>query len=378
MKILAIDSSGLVASVAVLEDETLVAEYTICHKKTHSQTLLPMLDEIRRMTELELASIDAIAIAAGPGSFTGLRIGSATAKGLGLALDKPIVSVPTTVGLAYNVYGASDFVCPLMDARREQVYTGVYSFVAKEHAYALETHLEECAISIDELTQKLNALDKRVVLLGDGVPVYRAQLEEKLTVPYVFAPACCNMQSGASVGQRGLELLREGKAESAMAHKPVYLRVSQAERERNAQILIRPMEEKDLAEVAKLEEDNFSMPWSVDAFREMVFCPEACYLVAEDKGKICATAGVRNISGEGEVTNVVVREEYRESGLGSRLMECLLDQGKALGAEAFTLEVRVSNTPAIRLYEKLGFISEGIRPKFYEKPIEDAMIMWKR
>ena len=117
MKILALDSSGLVASVAVVEDDNMLAEYTVNYKKTHSQTLLPMLDEIGKMIELDLSTVDAIAVAAGPGSFTGLRIGSATAKGLGLALDRPLISVPTVDGLAYNLYGSRDMVCPLMDAR---------------------------------------------------------------------------------------------------------------------------------------------------------------------------------------------------------------------------------------------------------------------
>ena len=110
MKILALDSSGLVASVAVVENDNLIAEYTMNHKKTHSQTLVPMLDEIRNMIELDMESIDAIAVAAGPGSFTGLRIGSATAKGLGLALHKPIVAVPTVDALAYNLYGSADVI----------------------------------------------------------------------------------------------------------------------------------------------------------------------------------------------------------------------------------------------------------------------------
>ena len=128
MKILALDSSGLVASVAVVEDDNMLAEYTVNYKKTHSQTLLPMLDEIGKMIELDLSTVDAIAVAAGPGSFTGLRIGSATAKGLGLALDRPLISVPTVDGLAYNLYGSRDMVCPLMDARRNQAYTGLYEF----------------------------------------------------------------------------------------------------------------------------------------------------------------------------------------------------------------------------------------------------------
>ena len=131
MKILALDSSGIVASVAVIEDDILLAEYTVNYKKTHSQTLLPMLDEVVKMTELDLQTIDAIAVAAGPGSFTGLRIGSATAKGLGLALKKPLIAVPTVDALAYNLYDVSGLICPIMDARRSQVYTGIYRF--EEH-----------------------------------------------------------------------------------------------------------------------------------------------------------------------------------------------------------------------------------------------------
>lgn len=129
MKILALDSSGLVASVALAEDDNLIAEYTVQYKKTHSQTLLPMMEEIGRMVELDLATVDAIAVAAGPGSFTGLRIGSATAKGLAFALEKPVVPVPTVDALAFQMYGAGDLVCPIMDARRSQVYTGIYEFI---------------------------------------------------------------------------------------------------------------------------------------------------------------------------------------------------------------------------------------------------------
>ena len=125
MKILALDSSGLVASVAVVEDDNMLAEYTVNYKKTHSQTLLPMLDEIVRMKEQDLGTIDAIAVAAGPGSFTGLRIGSATAKGLGLALEKPLIHVPTVDALAWNLFGTAARICPMMDARRNKVYTGL-------------------------------------------------------------------------------------------------------------------------------------------------------------------------------------------------------------------------------------------------------------
>ena len=188
MKILGLDSSGIVASVAIVEDDVLIAEYTVNYKKTHSQTLLPMLDEIAKMTELDLNSIDAIAVAAGPGSFTGLRIGSATAKGLGLALKKPLIAIPTVEGLAYNLYDISGLICPIMDARRKQVYTGIYRFTDHQ----LKVVEDQMAVPMETVIEKLNQYGEAVTFLGDGVPVFHELIAEKMTVPYSFAPAHVN------------------------------------------------------------------------------------------------------------------------------------------------------------------------------------------
>lgn len=228
MRILAIDSSGLVASVAIVENEETLAEYTVNYKKTHSQTLLPMLDEVVKMVELDLNLIDAIAVAGGPGSFTGLRIGSATAKGLGMALKKPLIHVPTVDALAYNLYGVSGIICPIMDARRNQVYTGLYQFECEEFKI-IESQM---AIEVQELIKKLNQKGMPVVFLGDGVPVYKKELMQGLQVPFSFAPAHMNRQRAASLGTLGMEYYKKGKMETAMEHQPDYLRVSQAERER--------------------------------------------------------------------------------------------------------------------------------------------------
>ncbi|MCM1540186.1 MAG: tRNA (adenosine(37)-N6)-threonylcarbamoyltransferase complex dimerization subunit type 1 TsaB [Blautia sp.] len=229
MKILGLDSSGLVASVAVVEDDVLLAEYTTDYKKTHSQTLLPMLDELRNMIELDLEAIDAIAVASGPGSFTGLRIGSATAKGLGLALEKPIVEVPTLEGLAWNLWGTDRLVCPLMDARRNQVYAAIYKFRAEEENFRLLTVMEQMPIDIEEMVQKLNGLDREVIFLGDGLPVYLSVIKEQIKVPFRLAPAGCNRQRAANVAALGAVYYARGKTVEAAMHQPVYLRKSQAE-----------------------------------------------------------------------------------------------------------------------------------------------------
>ena len=207
MKILGLDSSGIVASVAIVEDDVLIAEYTVNYKKTHSQTLLPMLDEIAKMTELDLNSIDAIAVAAGPGSFTGLRIGSATAKGLGLALKKPLIAIPTVEGLAYNLYDISGLICPIMDARRKQVYTGIYRFTDHQ----LKVVEDQMAVPMETVIEKLNQYGETVTFLGDGVPVFHELIAEKMTVPYSFAPAHVNKQRAAAVAALGEIYYRQGK-----------------------------------------------------------------------------------------------------------------------------------------------------------------------
>nr|WP_276009023.1 tRNA (adenosine(37)-N6)-threonylcarbamoyltransferase complex dimerization subunit type 1 TsaB [Aequitasia blattaphilus] len=217
----------MVAGIALVEDEMTIAEYNVNYKKTHSLTLLPMLDEVKRMVELDLDSLDGIAISKGPGSFTGLRIGASTVKGLGLALNKPIIPIPTLEGLAYNLYGSQKLICPIMDARRSQVYTGIYR-MEKE----VETVLPQCPMDIVDLIEKLNGLGDEVVFLGDGVPVFRERIQEGLKVEYAFAPPHLNRQRAASYGSLGIEYLKRGEIVSPEDFRPDYLRESQAERER--------------------------------------------------------------------------------------------------------------------------------------------------
>lgn len=226
MKILGIESAAMTASAAVVEDDRLLAEYTIDYKKTHSQTLLPMIAEIRDMIQLDLDTLDAIAVSGGPGSFTGLRIGSTTAKGLGLALDKKLVHVPTLDAMAYQIFGVSGVICALMDARKENVFAGIYRNEQK-----FEIIKPSCHISIQKLAQVLNQLGEPVILTGDGADVYRQQLEECCTVSLRRAPAfACRARAGA-VAALGLEYYKEGHTETAAEHVPDYLRVSQAERQ---------------------------------------------------------------------------------------------------------------------------------------------------
>ncbi len=227
MRILAIDSSSTVASVAIVEDEKIIGEYTINNKITHSQTLLPMIDDMFKVSEIELSTIDAIAITSGPGSFTGLRIGSATAKGLGQALGKPLIAIPTLEAMAYNFFDTDKIICPIMDARRNQTYTAVYKLVDEQ----LQVRMDGCAISMEELVEKLNEMNEDVIFVGDGIPVFKTYIEENFKKKAVFAPTHLNRQRAGSVGALALKYMVKGETIAANDFKPDYYRKSQAERE---------------------------------------------------------------------------------------------------------------------------------------------------
>ena len=147
---------------------------------------------------------------------------------------------------------------------------------------------------------------------------------------------------------------------------------------KDIKIEVRPLQDTDIEELSCIEAASFSMPWSAEDFRGLLTRDYCLYVVAEVNGQIAGCAGLTDSFHEGNIDNVVTAPQYRNIGVGSLLLEELLRQGAERGITAYTLEVRVSNAPAIHLYEKFGFVSEGIRPRFYEKPVEDAMIMWRR
>lgn len=388
MRVLAIDSSGLTATVAVVEETQTVAEYTINYKKTHSQTLLPMIDEVVKMTELDLGTINAIAVAGGPGSFTGLRIGSATAKGLGLALNKPLIHVPTVDGLAYNVFGCEDIICPIMDARRNQVYTGIYTFSKKagekEGRNLVEPVFQvikmQMAVSIEELAERLNRYRRPVVFLGDGVPVYENVLAEKLTVPYSFAPAYMNRQRAAVVGTLAIQYYKSGKFETAEEHRPDYLRVSQAERERaqrekEAEIIVRELKVEDSAAVAEMEQQIFSDSWSEKSVLETVQQKQSVCFAAEKAGHLLGYLLAYHAVDEAEIARIAVQKEARRQGAAGKLMQALEHYCEEHKMEKLLLDVRESNEAARSFYTKNGFVEDGIRQGFYVNPSEDAVLM---
>lgn len=228
MKILAIESAATVAAVALVEENKVVCDYTMNDKKTHSQTIMPMIDAMKKQLNLDLKTLDAIAVSSGPGSYTGLRIGSATAKGLAHVLDIPIVGVSTIESMAHNIDVTDAIICPMLDARRQHVFAGAYHYVDGK----LENMEEIEQWSVVDLVKKLDGYNRKVVFLGDGYTAHeiliRDNMDEtmvRVARPSEFLPRAVN------TGLIAIDRLKAGKTEDYMTHQPNYYRLSQAERE---------------------------------------------------------------------------------------------------------------------------------------------------
>lgn len=229
MKILAVDTSSNSASVALAEDSILLGEFILNHKKTHSQEIMPMIDDVLRRCGCEVSDIDLFAAAKGPGSFTGLRIGITTIKGLAHSVNKPVIGIGTLEGLAYNLPFCEHTIVPIMDARRNQVYTGAYMWDGEEFREIGEPE----AMSIEECVKSCgNFLE--TVFLGDGVSVHKEFIRERLGDKAIFAPTSCNMQRASSIAM--LAMHKKEEAESYYGLEPMYLRKPQAEREREERL----------------------------------------------------------------------------------------------------------------------------------------------
>ena len=222
MLILAFESSARAASVALVEDGRLISQYSQCSGLTHSRTLLPMAEDMLKNAELSLDKVDLFAVAHGPGSFTGIRIGVSTVKGLAWAADKPCVGVSTLEAMAWHGLAAGGLVCPVMDARRIQVYNALFQV---ENGKPVRL-CEDRPIALSQLAEELRTLNAPAFLIGDGAELAEKYLREQ-AIPCTVAPENLRWQSAWGVAMAAMDKT-PGNADALL---PVYLRLSQAERE---------------------------------------------------------------------------------------------------------------------------------------------------
>lgn len=224
MFVLGIETATVVAGVAVVNDDKVLAEEFVNNKLNHSQNLMPMISRVMDAAGISPKELGGIAVSNGPGSFTGLRIGLAAAKSMAQVLQLPLVGVPTLDALAYNMQGQGEIVCPILDARKNQVYTAIYQVGS-----SLELLTDYLAIPVTELIDKLKQLPGKITLVGDGVPVFGQQIREAMPQQIEIAPPINCMPRGSSVGMLGLKQLQAGGGHDWLYLEPTYVRASEAE-----------------------------------------------------------------------------------------------------------------------------------------------------
>ena len=227
MKILALDTSSIVATVAILDGEKLMAEYTLNHKKNHSEKLMPILQEILNSCDLSPKDIDIFAATIGPGSFTGLRIGLATIKAMAQALDKPVVGISALEGLAFNLIHCENLICPIIDAQRDLVYSGLYQWQNGEFINTMEDHV----VSIEELLKDLKDRKENIIFLGDAMEKFTELIKEELGEFAIFPPGIVRLARASSIGELARQKAKKGIFEKASEVLPLYMRKSQAEKQ---------------------------------------------------------------------------------------------------------------------------------------------------
>lgn len=375
MRILAVDTSTTAATAAIMEDGRLVSESILNISRAHSQRIMGLIDELFKKSGMSPSDIDLYACSSGPGSFTGLRIGASIIKGMAQAMGKPVVAVPTLDALAFNLFNCSGYVCPMLDAQRGMVYSGLYTWDKGR----LEKKEDLRVIHIDDLIELIKGEALHTTFLGDAVILFESNLKNNLP-DYSIAPADQLLPRAASCAALALDMYGRGIYDTYDSFKITYIRKSQAEveYEKKQKIELEEMKAEDIERVLEIEELSFLTPWSRESFEaELERNDLAKYVVAKVDGKVAGYGGIWIVLDEGHITNIAVHPDYRGQKLGERITQALINIAGKNKAGNITLEVRASNEAARNLYKKLGFVDSGIRKGYYVDSGEDAIIMWK-
>ncbi len=223
MKILGIDTSTPIGSVALIDGNNLVAEHTLNIVQAHSSRLMPAIDAVLKWGDIKAADLDGCAVGIGPGSFTGIRIGVATIKSLCYALDKPIVGVSTLEAIAYNLRWTNSIICPLLDARRSEVYGAIF-----EGGTEWQRLSEDLCLPIDgflEKTEPQRRVPTTFIFVGDGLLTYGDAVRERLGESVHFADPIFNVPRGATIAYLGAQRLQQGETDSYWTLVPNYVRI---------------------------------------------------------------------------------------------------------------------------------------------------------
>jgi len=370
MKVLAIDTASKTCSVSIVEEDRIVLEKISHEEKTHSQRLMPMIAEVLEETHLALEQIDHIACNRGPGSFTGVRIGIATAKAFADVYPMQVAGISALEGLAYNIE-QEGYIMPIIDAKHENVYSALYKREGKD-CYLCQ---EEKAESIEEMLARFAIIkNEPVVCVGDGSKVHKELL--KSFFPRIqLAEEVKDIQYSSSIAKAAMRRWERKEMQEPLI--PKYLRKAQAERtleQKEETFTIEKMQMQDLQNIKVNLQQDFDKFWKYEVFAEELANTNSKYWVAKQEENILAFAGYKKIVDEIHIMNIATRVDKRGRKIATKLLEKVMEEAKKENPSVITLEVEENNTPAIRLYKKAGFQEVGRRKKYYYNRT-DAIIM---
>lgn len=385
MILLSIETTGPISSVALYRDG-IVTEIRNEDQYSHLKQLMPMVNYLLKEEKTDPIQIDAIAVSQGPGSFTGIRIGMVSAKGLAQVWNKPIVEVPTLASFAFRDYSWEDgkrlLYCPVLDAKMHQVYAAAYEKnnrapIVRGGAYDMRDFLDALRGAAEDYDA--------VVFFGDGSRVYKELIEE-CGFCYAFAPKEDDCQTALGTAMLGAELYKEGLFKSCFDAQPEYFRLPEAERKFKTKSLdIRPANSSDTERLCELEKASFPLDaWSDRLIRDAVEeserenAPLHFRVAADDRAcaYILFTFLPDRPDVPGEIQSIATVPDRRRQGIARRLMLDALKLAKEGGCRLMQLEVRQGNIAAICLYESLGFKKTGVRAAYYQDG-ESAVLMDK-
>ena len=417
LPMLAIETTGPICSVALMAEDGRVFYRAAEESLTHLTSLLPMTEGLLDEAGIKPKNLRSVAVSSGPGSFTGIRIGVATARALAQTLRVPAISVPTLPTFIYidgldtytegsdtsmdNAGRPFTVACPIFDARRSQMYAGAFMqeedgrvmTLVKSGAYDPDEYfraLGAAAAALQKLAARTRGPETSVFLrlMGDGLPEFFETAEAFMKE----ASASGLKVSAAPVTQDARAAMAWAAAHGSYVEysglEPIYIRKAEAQRRleektgaESSFFATRPADEEDVYGMSVIERLSFSEPWLERSILDDLNLEYSDYVVCESDGHIISYAGLHRILDEGHITNIAVHPAWRRRGAGSAALGVLIKRAEALGVTEFTLEVRGSDKSAVRFYEKQGFATEGVRKDYYPAHgggREDARLMWRR
>ena len=375
MKILSIETSNKICSVAILEDKNLIKKIELNNGLTHSETLMPLIKQILEETKLSLSNIDLLVCDIGPGSFTGIRIGIATVKAFTDSLNIPSVGISSLEGLAYNIKNEG-LICSLIDCKNNNCYYSLYEL--KNNTYTL---LEEPkADSVENCLNYLNyKYSNSVITFNGDVSLYK-ELIENTSKNFILLESTNTQFNNVKINSNNIDVYnlgiagfnkfnKNGKDENLL---PLYLKKPQAQRQlEEKSISIETMQTSDLDHLDISKFDDF---WNIDILKDELKSQNSEFVCAKIENKVVGFAGIKIVLDTADIMNIAVKEDYRRQGIATLLLNNILDICNEKNIKTINLEVNEENFSAIRLYQKFGFKENGRRKKYYDNKF-DAILM---